>query len=142
MVTGMKTFTRSKPPSIEVSARRHIAQAIATALICFTAACAGQRFSQTTAEHRIVGPKGYTVDWDLPETGTYWLPKESEDRIKTASSTCKAAVSVFVYHHLPRPPQYSYLGFKFEGPKDEAAKACLLRDLQAVPSLTVYPKRR
>ena len=82
------------------------------------------------------------VDWDLPETGTYWLPKGSEDLIKAASSKCQAAVSFFVYHHLPRPPQYSYIGFEFEGPVDAAAKACLLKDLQAVPSLTIYPKRR
>ncbi len=113
----------------------------AIALACLTAGCAGPRLAATTTEHRIVGPKGYAVDWGLPETSTYWVPKDSEKSIKAVSERCKAAVNVFVYHHFPRPPQYSYIGFKFADAVDEAAKSCLVDSPKAVPSMTIYPKR-
>jgi len=50
-------------------------------------------------------------------------------------------LGVFIYYHLPRPPQYSYLGFRFEPAADAAARSCLVVRLKAVPSLTIYPKR-
>jgi hypothetical protein len=142
MVALMRIFARPRPPAIKASRQRRNARVIALALVCSAAGCAEPRVNAAATEYRIVGPKGYTIDWDLPETNTYWIPEKSEDLIKAASDKCKAAVSVFVYHHLPRPPQYSYLGFSFKEPVGEAAKACLVDELRAVRSLTIYPKRR
>lgn len=127
---------------IEALARVRCVQVTAIALACLTAGCAGPRSGAITTERWIVGPKGYTVDWDLPETNTYWVPRVSDNLIQAVSEQCKAAVDVFVYHHLPRPPQYSYIGFKFADAVDDAAKLCLVDSLKAVPSMTVYPKRR
>lgn len=111
-------------------------------LVGVVTGCAAQQATIPVAsDRRIVGPDDYTVDWDLPETGTYWVPKEEDDMIKVASETCKAQISVFVFHHIPRPPQYSYLGFRFDDAADDVARSCLISRLKAVPSLTIYPKR-
>src|SRR5687768_11862409 len=93
------------------------------ALVGIIAGCATSRAPAPVAsEHRIIGPKGYTVDWDLPKTDTFWIPKETADGIKVASESCNAAISVFMYHHTPTPPQYSWVGFRFEDAADHAAK--------------------
>lgn len=102
--------------------------------------CVTSSAERQVSERRIIGPKGYTVDWDLPETGTYWLPMETENETKIATEACKANISVFIYHHLPRPPQFSYIGFRFEETTDDAARSCLIARLKAVPSLTIYSK--
>lgn len=94
------------------------------------------------SDRRVVGPTGYTVDWDLPETGHYWLPRVAEDDIVTASRACEAALNSFVYHHWPRPPQYSYLGLRFGEGVTEDQKACVTDRLKSVPALTVYPKKK
>lgn len=94
------------------------------------------------SDRRVVGPTDYTVDWDLPETGQYWLPRETEGDIMMASRACEAALNSFVYHHLPRPPQYSYLGFRFGEGVTEDQKACVTKRLKAVPALTVYSKKK
>lgn len=94
------------------------------------------------SERRVIGPAGYTVDWDLLETDYYWVPMANENDLKPTSDQCKAPLSVFVYHHLPRPPQYSYLGFRFPPEVDTLAKSCVLSRLKAVQGLTVYPKKK
>ncbi|MDT7534951.1 hypothetical protein OVY48_16175 [Sphingobium sp. SA2] len=106
------------------------------------AGCATSSAQHQFSERGITGPEGYTVDWDVPETGTYWLPKETENETKIASEICKANISVFIYHHMPRPPQFSYIGFRFDEATDDAARSCLIARLKAVPSLTMHPKRR
>jgi hypothetical protein len=93
------------------------------------------------SDRRVFGPTDYTVDWDLPETGEYWLPPETEDDIMPASRACEAVLNSFVYHHLPRPPQYSYFGFRFSEEVTEAQKACVVERLKAVPALTIYSKK-
>jgi hypothetical protein len=133
-------LTISSPGEASMHGRRSCASALA--LTCLIAACAGPRVTATATEYRVVGPENYTVDWDLPATGAYWVPKESENLIQAASKKCAAAVAMFVYHHTPRPPQYSYFGFSFDGAVDGAAQSCLIGELRAVPALTVYPKRR
>lgn len=106
-------------------------------------ACAGTGDkAPPPSERRIVGPKNYTVDWDLPETGTYWVPKEEERAMRAVSEACNAPLDVFVFHHVPRPPQFGYLGFRFEASVDDASRACVVSRLKAVPSLTIYPKKR
>lgn len=102
--------------------------------------CSTSSAQNQISERRIIGPEGYTVDWDVPEKGTYWLPKETENETKVASEICGAKISVFVYHHIPRPPQYSYIGFRFIEANDDATKSCLIARLKAVPALHVYPK--
>ena len=106
------------------------------------AGCVTSSVQHQVSGRGIIGPAGYSVDWDVPETGTYWLPRETETETKNASEICKAGISVFVYHHIPRPPQFSYIGFRFEETADDAARSCLVARLKAVPSLTIYPKRR
>ena len=106
------------------------------------AGCVTSSVQHQVSGRGIIGPAGYSVDWDVPETGTYWLPRETETETKNASEICKAGISVFVYHHIPRPPQFSYIGFRFEETADDAARSCLVGRLKAVPSLTIYPKRR
>lgn len=106
-------------------------------------ACATTTGSKIIAsEHIIIGPKGYTVDWGLPLTGGYWIPVETKDDIKAASDACSARPSVFVYHHVPRPPWFSYLGLRFPDGTTEQQKSCLVSRIKAVPALTVYPKKR
>jgi len=94
------------------------------------------------SDQRIIGPSGYTVDWDLPETDHYWLPEDTEDDIMPAANDCGATVEPFIYHHWPRPPQYSYTGFRFGHTATERQKSCVLSRLKAVPALTVYPKKK
>lgn len=106
-------------------------------------ACATTTGSKRIAsEHVIDGPKGYTVNWGLPLTGAYWVPNETKDDIKAASDTCNAPASVFVYHHIPRPPWFSYLGLRFPDGTTEQQKSCVVSRIKAVPALTVYPKKR
>ena len=93
------------------------------------------------SERRIFGPKGYNVDWDLPETDAFWVPPETKDDILTASQSCGGAVQTFIYHHTPRPPQFSYIGFRFEAETSQAAKDCIIDRLKAIPALTIYPAR-
>jgi hypothetical protein len=115
----------------------------AVACLVMLPACAtSERPKDTASAHIIIGPKGYTVDWGLPETGDYWVPNETADDIKAASGACKASPSVFVYHHIPRPPQFSDFGLHFAADTDEQQRACVVARLKAVPSLTVYPKRK
>ncbi|MFT4251957.1 MAG: hypothetical protein QM608_05700 [Caulobacter sp.] len=115
---------------------------VVTALAGVVSACAATGENLPPAsERRIVGPEGYTVNWDLPETGAYWAPKAEEGGIRAASEACNAPLNVFVFHHLPRPPQFSYLGFRFEASVDDAARDCVVSRLKAVPSLTIYPKK-
>ena len=106
------------------------------------AGCATVEPRNFSSQHVIIGPKGYTVDWGLPETGYYWIPTETENDIKATFDACGAPPSVFVYHHIPRPPWFSYFGIRFEPGVDERARTCVVTRLKAVPSLTVYPKRR
>jgi hypothetical protein len=94
------------------------------------------------SERRIAGPSGSTVDWDLPETDSYWIPKEAEKDVEPASLACEIDLNPFVYHHVPTPPQYSYIGFRFPPQAGEANKACVVARLKAVPALTVYPKKK
>lgn len=94
------------------------------------------------SEHSIIGPNGYTVDWGLPMNGYYWVPKETEGDIKAASDACQAPSSVFVYHHTPRPPWFSYLGLRFPDGTTEQQKSCVVSRIKAVPALTAYPKKR
>lgn len=115
---------------------------ILAALPALLEGCVTSSSHDRTSERRIIGPKGYTVDWDMPETGTYWLPAETENETKAASEFCKASISIFIYHHMPRPPQFSYIGFRFEQATNDAARSCLIAKLKAVPSLTIYPKKR
>ena len=37
------------------------------------------------SDRRIFAPRGYNVDWDLPETDAFWVPPETKDDILTAS---------------------------------------------------------
>jgi hypothetical protein len=94
------------------------------------------------SEHIILGPKGYTVDWGLPKTDSYWVPDETKDDIKAATDACNAPPSVFVFHHIPTPPSFSHLGLNFPDGVAEQQKSCVVVRLKAVPALTVYPKRR
>ena len=94
------------------------------------------------SDRRITGPANYTVDWDLPETGEFWLPKETEEDIMPAAQNCGAPVESFLYHHWPRPPQYSYFGFRFNPSATDDQKSCVVSRLRAVPALTVYPKKK
>ena len=117
-------------------------KAASVALIALSACATSNSASTAGSEHMIVGPKGYTVDWGLPETGDYWVPDDTQDDIKAASDACHAPPSVFVYHHIPRPPWFSYFGLHFDSGVEDAKKACVVARLKAVPALTVYPKRR
>ncbi len=120
-----------------------LARAAMMAAIVMLPACATTTGSKIIAsEHIIVGPKGYTVDWGLPLTENYWVSEETKDDIKEASDACNAPPSVFVYHHIPRPPWFSYLGLRFPNGTTEQQKSCLVSRLGAVPALTVYPKKR
>lgn len=112
------------------------------ALIALSACATTDRPGYVASEHLIVGPKGYTIDWGLPYTGDYWVPKATQNDIKAASDACHAPPSVFVYHHIPRPPWFSYLGLHFSPDTDEQQKACVVTRIKAEPSLTIYPKRR
>ena len=124
-------------------ARMHSTARLASFVILgLLAGCVTSSVQHQVSGRGIIGPAGYSVDWDVPETGTYWLPRETETETKNASEICKAGISVFVYHHIPRPPQFSYIGFRFEETADDAARSCLVARLKAVPSLTIYPKRR
>lgn len=111
-------------------------------MACLLSGCVASRLPDQVSARRIIGPEGYNVNWDLPETNYYWLPAETEHETKIASDACNAPISVFVYHHVPRPPQFGYIGFRFEGVVDEVARTCLISRLKAVPALTIYPKRR
>ena len=93
------------------------------------------------SDRRIFAPEGYTVDWDLPETDTFWVPPDREHDILSASQACGGAVQTFLYHHWPRPPQYGYIGFRFEPEASPAARNCIIERVKAVPALTVYPAR-
>ena len=106
------------------------------------AACSTPHSPELVSDRKIVGPETYTVDWDVPETGAYWVPKDRENDTATASDHCKAAISVFIYHHVPVPPQFSHIGFRFEGVSNDAARSCLIARLNAVPALTIYPKSK
>lgn len=120
-----------------------LSRAAMIATIVTLPACAPTTGSKMIAsEHVIVGPKGYTVDWGLPLTGDYWVPDETKGDIKAASEACNAPPSVFVYHHIPLPPWFSYLGLRFPGGTTEQQKSCVVSRIKAVPALTVYPKRR
>lgn len=120
-----------------------LSRAAMIATIITLPACATTTGSKMiVSEHIIVGPKGYTVDWGLPLTGDYWVPDETKGDIKAASDACNAAPSVFVYHHIPRPPWFSYLGLRFPDGTTEQQKSCLVSRIKAVPALTVYPKKR
>jgi len=111
-------------------------------LVGVVTGCAAQQATIPVAsDRRIVGPNDYTVDWDLPETGDYWIPKEEADMINVASEICKAPITVVVFHHVPHPPQFSAASIRFGGDADDVARSCLIGRLKAVPSLTVYPKR-
>ena len=93
------------------------------------------------SDRRIYAPEGYDVDWDLPETDAFWLPSETKDDILIASQSCGAAIQTFLYHHWPRPPQFSYIGFRFEPKTSQTAKDCVIGRVKAIPALTVYPAR-
>ena len=93
------------------------------------------------SDQRIAGPPDYTVDWDLPVTDHYWLPKDTEGDMMLAAKDCDATVEPFIYHHWPRPPQFSYSGFRFGENATEQQKSCVISRLRAVPALTVYSKK-
>jgi hypothetical protein len=113
-----------------------------TSILVILSSCATLTESNVVAsEHLIVGPKGYTVDWGSPVTDRYWIPHETEQDIKSATDACNAPPSVFVWHHIPRPPSFSGLGLHFPIGVDEQQKSCVVVRLKAVPALTVYPKR-
>jgi len=116
----------------------------ATVLIFATlSACATSTgLDIASSEHLIIGPKGYTVDWGLPKAESYWVPEENKGYIKSASESCNASPNVFVWHHIPRPPWFSYLGFNFPNGATEQQKSCVVRRLKAVQALTVYLKRK
>lgn len=94
------------------------------------------------SENRVSGPEGYTVDWDLPYTDYYWVPPETKDDLMPASRACQTTVEGFIYHHMPRPPQFSYVGFRFGADATDSGKACVLSRLRAVPALTTYAKKK
>jgi hypothetical protein len=106
------------------------------------AACSTSSTSKLVAsEHLIIGPKGYTVDWGLPETGDYWLPPERENDIKAASDACGAlhACSSIITHR-------DRLGSATSGCISTLGsmnkKKCVLARLEAVPALTIYPQAK
>jgi hypothetical protein len=120
-----------------------LSRAMIMAIIATLPACATPTGSKMIAsEHIILGPKGYTVDWGLPMTGDYWVPDETMGNIKAASDACNAPPSASVYHHIPRPPWFSYLGLHFPDGTTEQQKSCVVSRIKAVPALTVYPKKR
>lgn len=94
------------------------------------------------SSRRLPGPASYTVDWDLPETGLFWVPKSTENDLKRAADGCNVALDTFLYYHYPRPPQYSYIGFRFFPGTSDIQKSCLVKAVGAVPALTVYPKKK
>lgn len=113
-----------------------------TSILVMLSSCATLTESNIVAsEHLIIGPKGYTVDWGIPVTDHYWIPNETEQDIKSATDACNAPPSVFVWHHIPRPPWFSALGLNFPVDVDEQQKSCVVARLKAVPALTVYSKR-
>lgn len=87
-------------------------------------ACATQHVKvPADSGRRVIGPKGYTVDWDLPETGTYWVPKEREGAIKAASEACNAPIGVFIYHQ-PRRNRRSGALSRIAADRDAKAFFC------------------
>ena len=127
--------------ALRASVARRSKSAVGVALIVLSACATLNSPQQVASEHMIIGPKGYTVDWGLPKTGDYWVPNDTKNDIKAASDACGALPSVFIYHHIPRRPWFSYVGLHFDPGVDEQKKACVLTRLKAVPALTVYPKR-
>lgn len=120
-----------------------LSTAAIVSILATLSACATSTGSKIVAsQHIIIGPKGYTVDWGLPETGSYWIPDETKEDIKAASITCSALPNVFIYHHMPRPPWFSYFGLNFVNGVTDQQKSCLVMRLKAVPALTIYPKRK
>jgi hypothetical protein len=115
-----------------------ITSALATLTSCATSTDA----NRVTSEHVIIGPKGYRVDWGLPETAKFWIPNETVDEYKVATETCKAPHSLFVWYHMARPPWFSGLGLNFPVDTEERQKSCVVTRLKAVPALTVYPKHK
>jgi hypothetical protein len=115
---------------------------IASTLATLSACAASTEPDLVASKHMIIGPKGYSVDWGLPLTGSYWVPDETKDNIKSASDACNAPPSMFVYHHIPRPPWFSYMGLRFPDRVTDKQKSCVVMRLKAVPALTVYPKRK
>ncbi len=115
---------------------------IASTLATLSACAASTEPDIVASKHMIIGPKGYSVDWGLPLTGSYWVPDETKDNIKSASDACNAPPSMFVYHHIPRPPWFSYMGLRFPDRVTDKQKSCVVMRLKAVPALTVYPKRK
>jgi hypothetical protein len=123
-----------------------VSQRFAAFSICLAAFLAGcstvDKDYGPMSSQRVSGPKGYTVDWDLPYTDYYWLPPETENDMVPASRACGATVVGFIYHHMPRPPQYSYSGFRFSPDATDEGKRCVLSRLKAVPALTTYAKKK
>ena len=120
-----------------------LSSALIVSIFATLSACATSTgYKIASPEHLVIGPKGYTVDWGLPLTGSYWVPEETKGYIKSSSQACNAPLNVFVYHHTPRPPWFSYLGFNFPHGATEQEKSCVVMRLKAVPALTVYLKRK
>ena len=121
------------------------ARCVAAALIFWVACGAGMAKDNAPSEtsRRIDGPADYSVFWDEPETGVYWVPKGTPiAKIIEAGKACGATVDGGVSHHIPVPPQYDVSVFHFVGPTLDVAKQCVMARVEAVPALTVYPKKK
>jgi len=80
--------------------------------------------------------------WDLPETGSYWVPVGVDAReIVEAARICGAQVDGGIDHHVPVPPGYAFHVFHFVGENSPAVQACTVDHLGAVPRLTARLKR-
>ena len=98
----------------------------AASLLILTASCAASN-----------GPSGDEVYWDLPETGSYWVPEEVDARaIIAAAAECGAHVDGGIDHHIPIPPGYAFGVFHFVGENSLAERKCTIDRLRAVPRLT------
>jgi hypothetical protein len=114
-----------------------------TLILAGLSACGTATTEPLGSSYRIEGPPDYTVYWDLPVTDRYWLPKgTSAAQVVEAGKQCGATVDGGMWHHIPVPPEYDWFGFYFVGTVSDAAKACVITRLKAVPALTVYPKKR
>lgn len=112
-------------------------------ILAVLGACTATSVVSSDSGRSIHGPADYTVYWDLPETGQYWVPKGTDvARILETGEQCEAKLGGGISHHIPVPPAYDYFVFYFIGPVSDQAKACVIAQLNAVPRLTVYEKKR